>query len=288
FFAFFNSDAEVDIPAPLPGEMLVYERKKTEFEKRAAELRAELDAYKRTEFPNNRKKWEAELNLPELRKLPSNIVSILLLEPAKRTSPQEKELAAFYDKSDKKLTELTQAVTNHAKTAPSLTQAPTLTLGSPRKTHILVRGDFLRPGVEVTPGVPAILMLPTARNATTRLDLARWIVDPANPLTARVITNWMWQQHFGRAIVATPEDFGTQGEKACHPELLDYLATEFIRQNWSMKAMHRLIVTSSTYRQSSKVRPELANRDPPNVLLARQNRPRLDAEIVRDAALSVS
>src|SRR5207253_3914964 len=106
--------------------------------------------------------------------------------------------------------------------------------------------------------------------------------------TGRVITNWMWQHYFGRGLVATPEDFGTQGEKPSHPELLDWLATELVRQHWSMKALHKLIVTSATYRQSSNARPELSGRDPLNVLLARQNRPRLEAEIVRDVALASS
>jgi hypothetical protein len=113
-------------------------------------------------------------------------------------------------------------------------------------------------------------------------------VDPANPLTARVIMNWVWHKHFGRGLVATLEDFGSQGEKPSHPELLDWLASEFIRQRWDLKAMHRLIVTSATYRQSSRARPELRGRDANNVLLARQNRLRLEAEIVRDAALSAS
>jgi hypothetical protein len=111
-------------------------------------------------------------------------------------------------------------------------------------------------------------------------------VDPANPLTPRVTVNWVWQRYFGRGLVATLEDFGTQGEKPSHPELLDWLAGEFVRQRWSLKALHKLIVTSATYRQASHVRPELQTRDPLNVLLARQSRLRLEAEIVRDNALA--
>jgi hypothetical protein len=114
------------------------------------------------------------------------------------------------------------------------------------------------------------------------------LVDPDNPLTRRVIANWVWHHYFGRGIVATLEDFGTQGEKPAHPELLDYLASEFSQQQWSLKKLHKLIVTSATYRQSSKVRAELASRDPYNILLARQSRLRLEAEIVRDNCLAVS
>src|SRR5262249_40512846 len=150
----------------------------------------------------------------------------------------------------------------------------------------LLRGDFLRPGVGVQPGTPTVLPALRAESKATRLDLAHWIVDPSNPLTSRVIMNWMWQHYFGRGIVATLEDFGTQGEKPSHPERLDWLATEFVRQKWSLKAMHKLIVTSATYRQSSRARPELMTRDPLNVLLARQNRARLEAEIIRDVALA--
>ena len=162
-------------------------------------------------------------------------------------------------------------------------------LAEPRETHVFTKGDFTRPAEVVTPGVPAVLHPMKARGARAdRLDLAKWLVDPENPLTARVTVNRMWMQYFGKGIVETENDFGTQGDKPTHPELLDWLATEFMRQHWSMKAMHRLIVTSATYRQSSNVRPELANADPLNKLLARQARVRLDAEIVRDVGLAAS
>jgi hypothetical protein len=129
---------------------------------------------------------------------------------------------------------------------------------------------------------------PLAKEKPNRLDLARWLVDPQNPLTARVQVNRMWQQYFGRGLVETENDFGTQGSPPSHPELLDWLATELIAQKWSMKAIHRLIVNSATYRQSSRVRPELATTDANNKLLARQSRLRLDSEIVRDVCLTAS
>jgi hypothetical protein len=122
----------------------------------------------------------------------------------------------------------------------------------------------------------------------TRLDLAHWIVSPDNPLTARVTVNRLWQAYFGVGLVETENDFGTQGTPPSHPELLDWLATELHQQRWGLKAMHRLIVTSATYRQSSRHRPELARLDARNRLLARQNRLRLEAEIVRDVALTAT
>ena len=159
----------------------------------------------------------------------------------------------------------------------------------PRATHIHIRGDYLSPGRQVAPGVPAVLP-PLASNARrpTRLDLAKWLVAPEHPLTTRVITNRVWQVFFGKGIVETDDDFGTQGSKPTHPELLDWLANDFQRQKWSMKSLVRSIVMSATYRQSSNFRADTYSHDPRNVLLARQNRLRLDAELVRDAALRAS
>jgi hypothetical protein len=152
----------------------------------------------------------------------------------------------------------------------------------------MIRGDFLRPGVEVQADFPAILSSPSSIKPQSRLDLAQWITAPDHPLTARVAVNASWQKVFGRGLVATLEDFGTQGEKPSHPELLDSLARDFVEQGWSTKRLHRTIVTSATYRQSSVLRSDLATRDPLNVLLARQSRLRLEGEIVRDGALAAS
>jgi hypothetical protein len=170
---------------------------------------------------------------------------------------------------------------------PTPVLAQTLMMGKIRKTHVMLRGDFLRPGVEVKPGTPATLS-PLKAKAPTRLDLARWLVERDNPLTARVAVNWVWHKHFGRGLVPTLEDFGTQGEKPSHPELLDWLAGWFVHHGWSLKDLHRLIMTSATYRQSSRVREDLHKRDPYNALLARQSRLRLEAEVVRDVALASS
>ena len=129
--------------------------------------------------------------------------------------------------------------------------------------------------------------LSTAANPT-RLDLARWLVSKENPLTARVTVNRIWQEFFGRGIVFTSEDFGTQGDRPSHPELLDFLASEFRDNGWSMKRIEKMIVMSATYRQSSNARPDLETKDPENTLLARQSRLRLPAELIRDQALAAS
>jgi mono/diheme cytochrome c family protein len=157
-------------------------------------------------------------------------------------------------------------------------------MAKPRETFILSRGNYEKPGEKVTAAIPAAL---PAAKASNRLDLARWLVTTDNPLTARVTVNRAWMQFFGTGLVKTPEDFGVQGEKPSHPDLLDWLACEF-RSNWDVKALHRLIVTSATYRQSSKVTPALHERDPQNRLLASGPRFRLPSWMIRDQALAAS
>src|SRR5262245_18958070 len=158
----------------------------------------------------------------------------------------------------------------------------------PRDTFVLARGDYRNQTEKVQPGVPSMLPPLPEGAPLNRLTLARWLVDPKHPLTARVAVNRFWQTYFGLGIVKTQEDFGVQGESPVHPELLDWLATEFIRTGWDIRAMQRLIVTSATYRQSSAVTPALHDRDPDNRLLARGPRGRLQAELVRDTALAAS
>jgi hypothetical protein len=157
-----------------------------------------------------------------------------------------------------------------------------------RETHQLIRGDFLNPGKVVTGGVPSFLNPLPAGAPVNRLTFAKWIVARDAPTTARAFVNRLWQAYYGIGIVETSEDFGTQSSPPSHPELLDWLAVEFMDRNWDVKAMQRLIVTSATYRQSSNVSPELLSKDPYNRLLARGPRFRVDAEIVRDIALSAS
>ncbi len=158
-------------------------------------------------------------------------------------------------------------------------------LPQPRPAHILLRGQYDKPGENVTAAVPAELPPLPDGVAANRLTLARWLVDPANPLSARVTVNRAWQLHFGVGLVKTAEDFGRQGEWPSHPELLDWLAAEFMHRGWDQKRLHKLIVTSATFRQSSQATPALVARDPDNRLLARGPRLRLPAEMVRDQAL---
>ncbi len=165
---------------------------------------------------------------------------------------------------------------------------------TPRPTHLLQRGDFTRPdlaGGAMSPGVLAAVARAMPAGPTefkNRLDLARWLVHPQNPLTPRVTVNRIWMHLFTRGLVETEEDFGTQGTPPSHPELLDWLASHFIKDGWSIKQLLRTIVTSATYRQSSVGRADVAERDPRNLLLARQERTRVEAEIIRDAALTAS
>jgi hypothetical protein len=169
-------------------------------------------------------------------------------------------------------------------TVPVMRELPE---GKRRKTRIQFRGNYLDLGDEVSEGVPAAFH-PLPKGAPlNRLTLAKWLVDEDNPLTARVIANRFWEQVFGVGLVRTSEEFGAQGEPPSHPELLDWLATELVRRKWDVKAFLKLLVTSAAYRQSSRVTPELMERDPDNRLLARGPRVRLTAEVVRDQALSV-
>jgi Protein of unknown function (DUF1549)/Protein of unknown function (DUF1553)/Planctomycete cytochrome C len=204
----------------------------------------------------------------------------------KRTPAQQRELFSVYRKLDSKCEEGNQKIGKImdewplADTTMVLAERP-----EPRETHIFKRGDFRKPLEEVKPDVPAFLPPLPKGVKHDRLALGRWLVDRNNPLTARVVMNRFWQSYFGRGIVTTAEDFGTQGDKPSHPELLDWLACEFMDKGWDMKAMQRLIVESATYRQSSKVTSQQYQVDQYNRLLERGPRFRVDAEIIHDIAL---
>jgi hypothetical protein len=164
-------------------------------------------------------------------------------------------------------------------------------------THLLLRGQAANPGPEVGPGVPAVVVrsqpkfpapAPDAKTSRRRLTLARWLTGPDNPLTARVIVNRVWQAHFGVGLVRTPSDFGTMGDPPTHPELLNWLAGWFVEHGWSLKALHRLILTSNTYRISTQANPRDTALDPENRLLGRMPYRRLEVEVIRDAMLAAS
>ncbi len=159
-------------------------------------------------------------------------------------------------------------------------------LAKPRETFIHVRGNFLHRGAQVAPGVPAMFQVPAGVQPGNRLEFARWLVNGRNPLVARVVVNRVWQSCFSHGLVRTPADFGLKGSPPSHPELLDWLACECVASGWNVRHIHRLIVTSATYRQSSRADPALLQRDPLNSLLARAPRPRLPAEQIRDQALA--
>jgi len=173
----------------------------------------------------------------------------------------------------------------HPVGASQLTMAARET---PRTTFILTRGDFLKPDRPVKPGVPAALQPLPADAEPNRLGLAKWLVSRNSPTTARAFVNRVWQAYFGTGLSATVEDLGVQGEPPSHPELLDWLAVEFMEKGWSVKHLQRLIVTSAAYQQSSKVTPELLRTDPSNRLLTRGPRFRVEGEMVRDIALAAS
>jgi hypothetical protein len=214
-----------------------------------------------------------------------------ILAKDKRSETEAKQLQEFYLSADLYLRELrSKLATLNRQKSELENKAPYVMvlkdLAKPRPDRILKRGDFRTPGDSVSAGVPEFLG--GASTPANRLGLAKWLVSPSNPLTARVQVNRLWEQCFGRGLVATMEDFGTQGERPSHPELLDWLATELIARKWDVKAMLRLIVTSATYRQSARSSAALVKRDPYNVLLARGPRFRMEAESVRDIALRAS
>ncbi len=221
--------------------------------------------------------------------LPRSVRNILAIPPERRTPAQIAAVFSYWRTTVPEWKEANERIEALWKHHP--VGASQLTLAArekPRTTYLLQRGDFLKPERPVTPGVPAALHPLPADAEPNRLGLAKWLVARNAPTTARAIVNRVWQAYFGTGLVSTSEDFGTQGEPPSHPELLDWLAVEFRDSGWSFKQLHRLIVTSSTYRQSAKVTPQLWQRDPANRLLARGPRFRVEGEMVRDIALTVS
>ena len=188
------------------------------------------------------------------------------------------------------VTERQKHIEGHRRRMPQVTRTLIMReLPKPRQSYIHLGGDFTRKGAPVDPGTPAVLPpMEGVSGRPTRLDFAKWLMDKRQPLTARVTVNRIWQKYFGKGIVDTENDLGVMGDKPTHLELLDYLSLEFMERGWSQKQLHRTIVLSATYRQSSQVRQDLKAADPENRLLAKQNRMRLDAEIIRDSALLAS
>lgn len=318
-YSFFNNADEVNIDAPLPGEIGAWLRRVPEYERKRKELvlPVEEEVGKlqvqwedkirwAVENPGKDHVWDRQLELlgllweAGLGGAQLEGMTVLYLDPALRTKRQRNQLQELFVShgspmnptrfKELGLAEVSKKLQALDKEFPLLTQAQSMMERSIRRreNYIHIRGDFRGKGVAVFPDVPAVLPSLPAGAEANRLTLARWLVAPENPLTARVTVNRVWQELFGRGIVATPDDFGKQGSRPSHPELLDWLAVDFREHGWGFKRLIRGIVTSATYRQSSYVRPGLAERDPANTLLSRQTRFRVPAELVRDEALAVS
>ncbi len=307
--AFFNTQEEVNIQAPLAGELGPYLAAKPEFDRKR---RALLEEYKIPEaladyesklreaalHPGHHEDWDFAYG--EVTHTVDNAKKVLFLDPAKRSEVQQNAMldvflgscGNLYPKEhcdELKVRDVRTKLNELNAKLPAISYAPVLLENdAPPKTYVHVKGDWRERGAEVEPGTLAVLPPLPAGVTPSRLALARWLVSPEHPLTSRVAVNRIWQEVFGRGLVATSEDFGTQGDRPTHPELLDWLASEYMRRGWSMKQMVRLLVTSATYRQSSNARPELQEKDPANTLLARQSRLRLPAELIRDEALYAS
>ncbi|MFN8008502.1 MAG: PSD1 and planctomycete cytochrome C domain-containing protein [Terriglobia bacterium] len=296
-YAFFNTATEVNFEAPLPVERGPFLLKQSEYEKKRAAL---LEEFKVAELQVEweRKLREAlahpgvdlasdyQLNLVQVKT--DGGEEILKLNPEQRT-PKQKRILTDQFVGSSRFNELNGRLHALAEEYPALTEAPGLAENPhPPQTHILIRGNFQQPGIEVKPGTPAILPPLSSETPPTRLTLARWLVSKENPLTSRVTVNRTWQELFGRGLLDPPQDFGLRSSPPSHPELLDWLATEFVSTGWDVKKLHKLLVMSATYRQSSDTRKDLETRDPDNKLLARQTRLRLPAELVRDVTLSAS
>ena len=225
--------------------------------------------------------------------IPARLRPLLALPPSARLPKQAAELSEAFRKVAPSLESARAELERRQKEIKALDIPTTLVMGDRATTQPLtavmrLRGSYLSPGETVAAATPQALNPWPEGLPRNRLGLARWIVSRDNPLCSRVAVNRLWEQYFGHGIVETSEDFGTQGERPVNPELLDWLAVEFMDRGWSQKAIHRLIVTSSTYRQDSRVTPELQQRDPYNRLLARGPRFRVEAEMVRDIVLSAS
>jgi len=292
-YSFFNNTVDDGHGEGVPGGRLSFASENgpaDTFVADIAQVRAELAQFLEpyaAQYPA----WRAQTT-PEFRaKLRQNIATALTLPWEKQTLNQRRAIFLTFGGENATFTALHEKLAvlekHEAKAITTLIMAE---LPQPRESVVFIKGDFTRPGEKVTPGTPGILppLAATPGRQPNRLDLARWLFEPAHPLTARVMVNRIWQQYFGLGLVETENDYGSQGAPPTHPELLDWLATEFAAQNWSIKAIHRIIVTSSTYQRASVARPDLELADPLNKLLARQNRLRLDAELVRDVALSAS
>lgn len=257
--------------------------------------------------------WENRLQAMTRATLPKEIFEILEVAPNGRTPAQERAVEGYFHQLDalrhlgglavsgggvtaladaalwQSRTSLSREILSTREIMPDIVSTLVVKeMAKPRETFIHLAGEFTRKGAIVAPATPSVLPASSGSGKNNRTDLSSWLFDRKQPLTARVTANRSWQVFFGLGLVETENDFGTQGTPPSHPELLDWLAADLMDQGWEMKAFHRMIVTSATYMQSSRARPEYDRVDARNRLLYRQNRLRMDAELVRDAGLAVS
>jgi hypothetical protein len=221
--------------------------------------------------------------------LPKRVREILAIPAARRSPAQDAAVFSYWRTTVPEFCQANEQIEAiHRQWPEGTTQLTLMEREHGRTTTMLKRGDWLKPGKEVTAGVPGFLHPFPQGCELSRLTFARWLVDRKSPTTARVLVNRVWQAYFGTGLVSTSEDLGTQSEPPSHPDLLDWLACEFMDRGWSIKALHRLIVGSATYRQGSRITPGRYARDPYNRLLGRGPRFRVEAEVVRDIALASS
>ena len=309
-FAFFNSLDEIDIDAPLPGELGPYLAAKPAFDQELDSIYSEykvrelMDPWSEkmlwaSENPGVEHEWDTSWDILALYL--DDGQRILRTPRGERDWREDLALTEWFLRNYSRVTSKEEYEGTRFKDAvkdvhalvdrfPDVSRARAVqTVSGGRESHVHIAGAWDDLGEQVHPGTPASLpALDTAGPEPDRLDLARWLVSEENPLTARVAVNRIWQEYFGAGLVSTSDNFGLRGESPSHPDLLDWLAAELIESGWSLKHVHRLIATSATYRQASDRRKELFERDPSNRLLARQARLRLPAETLRDTALAAS
>ncbi len=282
-----NPQALPNLPLPSP-----------EQSRRLGDLEAKLVSVIRATELFEMSKFAREAGKPieeaaAAKDLPKEVLEHLKVAPRDRDAGRLDKLAAHWKQNDpayvRVIEENSQTRKDRDAVARSIPRPMVMEdMSKPRSTFILNRGNYLKPGAETGMSIPANLSTGNTTSRSNRLDLAQWLMAPDNPLTARVTVNRFWQMFFGVGLVKTAEDFGVQGEKPVNPELLDWLATEFVTTGWDMKRLVRTIVTSATYQQSSKVTPELFERDPENRLLARGPRFRMPSWMIRDVALTAA
>ncbi len=297
---FAPAEFQRDRPVPTAAEQAAFDIATREYDRATRPTREAVEALER---PVRERLYDAKLaNLsedvqqahrtPKERRTPEQEGTVL--ETAAQVKITDGEVTAALTLEEKARRDEWHAVLKRTPKPAALPRAMTLQgTNGPARTRLLHRGDYNDPRDEVAAAAPAVLAASCGTKSgevvdSPRARLAGWIASEANPLTARIMVNRLWQHHFGRALVATPSDFGTRGAVPSHPELLDWLASEFVRSGWSLKAMHRLMVRSAAYQQSTTPDQAAAERDPENQLFSRQNRVRLEGEAIRDSLLYLS